>query len=245
MYWILAILCALLAAVSLVVLPDLQHPSEHQLFDYAGAISVLVGLTLFLALHDRAPCPGDRLRCALLFHRAARPPVSHSGQADVKQVPLRAGLHCTGLVQLWDLAVLPVGVSGDAPPHLAAGSHSANHARLHHGVSRGADDRILAQPGAQALHNDRSLLSFCAGNVILATMPVQQSYWIQAFWSVLIMPFGMDLSFPTATVIMSDLVPRSHQGVAASTIAATVNYSISVGQASRGRWKRTLPLATS
>lgn len=74
-----------------------------------------------------------------------------------------------------------------------------------------------------------AMLAFCIGNILAATMPVRQIYWYQAFWSVLIMPFGMDLSFPTATLLMSNLLPHSHQGVAASTVAATVNYSISLG----------------
>jgi MFS family permease len=74
-----------------------------------------------------------------------------------------------------------------------------------------------------------SMLAFCIGNILAATMPVNKIYWQQTFWSVLIMPFGMDLSFPTATLLMGNLLPHSQQGIAASTIAATVNYSMSLG----------------
>jgi hypothetical protein len=74
-----------------------------------------------------------------------------------------------------------------------------------------------------------SMLAFCVGNILAATMLVDETYWRQTFWAVLIMPFGMDLSFPTATLLMSNLLPHGQQGIAASTIAATVNYSMCLG----------------
>jgi MFS family permease len=39
----------------------------------------------------------------------------------------------------------------------------------------------------------------------------------------------MDMSFPAATLILSNAVSREHQGVAASLINTVVNYSISLG----------------
>jgi len=46
------------------------------------------------------------------------------------------------------------------------------------------------------------------------------------FVSIVIMPFGMDMSFPAATVILSNSMPREHQGLAASLVNTFVNYSI-------------------
>jgi len=37
------------------------------------------------------------------------------------------------------------------------------------------------------------------------------------------------MSFPSATVILSNSMPREHQGVAASLVNTVVNYSISMG----------------
>jgi hypothetical protein len=37
------------------------------------------------------------------------------------------------------------------------------------------------------------------------------------------------MSFPSATVILSNTMPREHQGVAASLVNTVVNYSISIG----------------
>ncbi|KAI9692843.1 MAG: hypothetical protein M1822_004837 [Bathelium mastoideum] len=72
-------------------------------------------------------------------------------------------------------------------------------------------------------------LAFCAGNVIVATMPVHQSYWKQALWVHVLMPFGMDMSFPAAAVTISNLVPANRQGIAGSLITTVVNYSMSIG----------------
>lgn len=39
----------------------------------------------------------------------------------------------------------------------------------------------------------------------------------------------MDMSFPAATLILSNVVKKEHQGIAASLVATVVNYSISLG----------------
>jgi hypothetical protein len=43
------------------------------------------------------------------------------------------------------------------------------------------------------------------------------------------MPWGMDMSFPAATIILSDEIPKGQQGIAASLVNTVVNYSISIG----------------
>ena len=73
-----------------------------------------------------------------------------------------------------------------------------------------------------------AMLAFFIGHVIAGTMPVHQIYWAQMFVSILIMPFGMDMSFPAASVIISTALPREHQGLAASLVNTMVNYSISI-----------------
>ncbi|OTB11846.1 hypothetical protein K445DRAFT_67434 [Daldinia sp. EC12] len=74
-----------------------------------------------------------------------------------------------------------------------------------------------------------ALVFFTTGITILATCPVEQVYWGQFFVSGIIMPWGMDMSFPAGTLILSDAVPRKHQGIAASLVNTVVNYSISLG----------------
>ena len=65
--------------------------------------------------------------------------------------------------------------------------------------------------------------------ILLATAPVDQSYWINTFLSVLIMPLAMNWSYPAGSVLMSNAVPRENLGIAASLISTMVNYSISLG----------------
>lgn len=74
-----------------------------------------------------------------------------------------------------------------------------------------------------------ALAAFLIGVVLIATMPVGQTYWAQLFVCLVIMPFGMDMSFPAATIILSDAVKKQHQGIAASLVNTVVNYSISIG----------------
>ncbi|KZL80713.1 major facilitator superfamily transporter [Colletotrichum incanum] len=71
--------------------------------------------------------------------------------------------------------------------------------------------------------------AFLVGQALLATVPLDQIYWTQTFLSIIIMPFGMDMSFPAATLILSDVVPRETQGIAASLVTTVVNYSIALG----------------
>lgn len=74
-----------------------------------------------------------------------------------------------------------------------------------------------------------SMCAFTTGITLMAFAPVNQIYWAQTFVSVVIMPWGMDMSFPSATIIMSNSVKREHQGIAASLVNTVVNYSISIG----------------
>ncbi|KAI2642680.1 major facilitator superfamily transporter [Xylaria nigripes] len=70
-----------------------------------------------------------------------------------------------------------------------------------------------------------ALLAFTVGTTLIATAPIEQSYWLQTFLCNIIITWGMDLSFPAATLMLSDLVAPEHQGIAASLVTTVVNYS--------------------
>jgi len=74
-----------------------------------------------------------------------------------------------------------------------------------------------------------AMLAFCIGNILVATAPVEQTYWANVFVATLITPFGMDITVPAATMILSSSTPHEMQGVAASLVNTIVNYSISIG----------------
>ncbi|KAF4309795.1 hypothetical protein GTA08_BOTSDO01838 [Botryosphaeria dothidea] len=65
-------------------------------------------------------------------------------------------------------------------------------------------------------------------SILAATSPPDQIYWTQLFPCLLIAPWGLDLSFPAATLMLSNAVSREHQGVAASLVNIVVNYSIAL-----------------
>jgi MFS family permease len=74
-----------------------------------------------------------------------------------------------------------------------------------------------------------ALSCFTIGTVLIMTAPVDQIYWGQFFVAMIVTPWGMDMSFPAATLILSDAVKKEHQGIAASLVNTVVNYSISLG----------------
>ncbi|KAF8853182.1 MFS general substrate transporter [Acephala macrosclerotiorum] len=78
-----------------------------------------------------------------------------------------------------------------------------------------------------------AIACFLTGQILIATAPVGQTYWAQTYWaqtfaSLVIIPWGMDMSFPAGTIILSNGMPREHQGIAASLINTVVNYTISL-----------------
>lgn len=74
-----------------------------------------------------------------------------------------------------------------------------------------------------------ALFAFTLGAVLIAVTPVAQSYWGLTFISLFVIPFGMDMSFPAATVTMSNTLLPEQQGIAGSLVATVVNYSMSLG----------------
>ncbi|KAJ5082808.1 hypothetical protein N7532_011851 [Penicillium argentinense] len=74
-----------------------------------------------------------------------------------------------------------------------------------------------------------AMLAFSAGQALLASMPIGQIYWANAFVIMLVTPWGMDMSFPSGILILSNAMPQQDQGVAGSLVNTVVNYSISMG----------------
>ncbi|TIA90320.1 hypothetical protein E3P99_01657 [Wallemia hederae] len=73
-----------------------------------------------------------------------------------------------------------------------------------------------------------ALFAFLTAVCLIAFEPVNLTYWAMHFVSYVIAPFGMDMSFPAASIIISDHLPREHQGLAGSLVNTLVNYSIAI-----------------
>ncbi|RDL36316.1 uncharacterized protein BP5553_05668 [Venustampulla echinocandica] len=74
-----------------------------------------------------------------------------------------------------------------------------------------------------------AMTAFAVGGTLLATLPVGQTYWAQVFVGLIILPWGMDMSFPAGCILLSRAMTKRHQGLAASLVNTVVNYSISIG----------------
>lgn len=74
-----------------------------------------------------------------------------------------------------------------------------------------------------------SMVAFFGANALIALKPIGQTYWIQNFICYFVSAFAMDMSFPAATIMLADSLPKSQQGMAASLVSTFVNYSISLG----------------
>ncbi|KAH8669151.1 putative transporter [Xylariales sp. PMI_506] len=259
-FWVTAIACCILAAMSAVTIPRLPGdsyrrgiPSKTQdqgadkvsrlEFDWAGTVSGISGLVLFNIAWNQAPTVGWKVPFSivtliigfllLLFfgyieHRARHPliPVDSLSIDSIFVLATMAlawasfGVLVLYLVnfitQLRDETILSTAAQFTPVPFAGFAASYLNSVLLSHGIS---PIDILAF----------SCIWFIVGNTLSATMPVHQSFWRQVFWVNVLAPLGIDLSFPSATLTISRLVPPERQGVAASLIATVVYYSQSIG----------------
>ena len=71
--------------------------------------------------------------------------------------------------------------------------------------------------------------SILIANILLATMPVHQTYWAQVFPATIFMSFCPDFVYVAAQIVASNSVKRSQQGVAASLVGTLNLYGNSLG----------------
>ncbi|KAK3358387.1 MFS general substrate transporter [Lasiosphaeria ovina] len=248
-FWLLAITCACLVVVSKFVIPDQDEnvdgspDGEQPEFDWPGAITGVAGLVLVNFALNQAPIVGWSnpyipclLAAGLLFLgtfvwvelRVATQPI----------IPIR-GLQRNAA---FTLACVFAGWS----------SHGIwvyylylflEHLRGHSALLTSAETFPVAITGlffafltvwllrrvAVSWVMFFAMFFFLLGSLLIAIMPLEQSYWANTFVAVLLMPGAMNLSFPAATILLSTALPKEKQGIAASLVATVVNYSISCG----------------
>ncbi|KAK6464659.1 major facilitator superfamily domain-containing protein [Scheffersomyces coipomensis] len=71
-------------------------------------------------------------------------------------------------------------------------------------------------------------ICFMVGCAMLSIMPIHQSYFGIAMGQMFILCWAMDMSFPAASIILSDYLPIKHQGMAGSLVTTVINYSVSL-----------------
>jgi len=242
-FWSFAIVCWSLSSLSLLVVPrELSaKPTTSLGFDWTGSIVGVAGLVLFNVAWNNGPLYGwgtphvyflliIGLLCLVGFvwveKRAENPLLPMHAMTGTVNFVLGCMAFGWGSFGIWVFynfrfletirGYTPLSVCAQFAPVVISGLLAAG------------------MTGFMLTHTPVSFVmfiamcAFCAGVVIAATQRVQELYWIQTFFSVAIMPFGMDMSFPAAAVILSNHMPAEHQGLAMSLVNTVINYSISI-----------------
>ncbi|KAI9759346.1 MAG: hypothetical protein M4579_002404 [Chaenotheca gracillima] len=244
-FWSFAIACCVLSVLSYLIIPpnpDRKQDKDQTTFDYIGALTGIASLVLINFAWNQGPTVGwtspyvySLLIVGFLVggvfvfteRRVARPLVplsAFSGNTLFVLSCIAAGWSSFGIwvYYVWQLQEV---LRGDSPllatAHIIPTSFSGVIAAITTGFLMG---RIRT-----AWIMLIAMLAFCIGAILVATVPVHQVYWAQFFVSFIVTPWGMDMSFPAATVLLSNSVPKEHQGIAASLVSTIVNYSISIG----------------
>ncbi|MCJ1315056.1 hypothetical protein MMC15_000371 [Xylographa vitiligo] len=245
-YYCMAIVCFLVAVCAMFIVPtpekDPNGPHYDKSFDYIGAIVGIAGLVLFNVAWNQAPSVGWGTPYVIvlfilglifiiaffLVERRVKQPLlpldALSGNVGFVLGCIALGWSSFGvfLYYFWQfLAVL----RQEAPLLTAAHNVPSAVSGLFASVMTGFLLSHIATSWIMVI----AMCAFFIGTTLLATMPIDQSYWLQTFFATVITPFGMDMSFPAATIILSNFVTPEHQGIAASLVTTVVNYSISIG----------------
>mmetsp|Transcript_77154 Transcript_77154/g.89776 ORF Transcript_77154/g.89776 Transcript_77154/m.89776 type:complete len:547 (-) Transcript_77154:57-1697(-) len=249
-YWIMGIVNVVLAFLVIFIVPSRPHAAPRprgfkatwNSLDITGIILGLAGLLLFNFAWNQGPVVGWQtpytyilliigllIMVFFFIHESRAPtpliPVHALGPATVfVLICIAAGWASFGIwmFYFWEFSfnlrdLTPLLVTAEVSPVVISGALAA--------LSTGL---ILHKIGP-AYTILISMIAFFIGNVLFATMSISQTYWAESFVGMIITPWGMDMSFPAASILLSNAVKEEHQGVAASLVNTVLNYSISIG----------------
>ncbi|KAF4611339.1 hypothetical protein G7Y89_g15674 [Cudoniella acicularis] len=247
-FWINAIVCVLLAVLGMVLIPKTPPPhlddSETTLnrIDALGGVLGVSGLVLFNFAWNQAPVVGWQnpytyillivgiLLLGLFGYVELH--VSKFPLVPIRDMSPEAGfiLACVALgwagfgiwvYYTWQFIEVLRGVS----PLLTSAMFSPTTVS---GLCAAITTGFIIHRVPGSLVMGSALLAFTVGLILMVTAPVGQIYWAQTFVSMIVMPWGMDMSFPAANLLLSNKMAREHQGVSASLVNTVINYSISL-----------------
>ena len=246
-----AVVYALLAAF---IIPHCQDPPTEVGFDWAGCFLGIIGLVLFNFAWNQAAVVGWQepytyallivallvlgLFCLVELKYSSKPllPVRSLSRATILALACIAAGWASFGVWVWYLLNFLMKLRGATPLGTVA---EVCGIAVSGGIAALLTAYLLPRLRAGVMMI-LAMLAFGVGQVLVATAPIEQTYWAQIFPMVIIMPFGMDFSFPSGTIILSDSMAREDQGLAASLVTTVVNYSISLGLGIAGTITRQL-----
>lgn len=256
-FWIFGIACFIFAGLGFLAIPFVPQEtprkdlSTFQRLDGFGAITGVCGLILINFAWNQAPLVGWQvpytyvllivgiLLMGLFLYledKAAYPLLPHSvfkGETGWVLGCIAAGWSSFGVVIFYYFQIFE-NIEGNSGLLVTAKFAGASLSGACAAVTTG----LLLGRVPACIIMFIAMLAFSAGQALLASMPIGQVYWANAFVIMLITPWGMDMSFPSGILILSNAMPQKDQGVAGSLVNTVVNYSISMGLGIAGTVER-------
>lgn len=243
-YWLMAIVAGAFLILTCWIVPECDHKRSDEPFDSLGAFTGVAGLILFNFSWNQAPLVGWQepyiyvlmivgiLLLAAFFYVESR--VATHPLVPVKTLSKSVIIVLTCVALGWATFGIwiyyTIELIEDLRGHTLMSTAAQTIPVSFSGFVAAMFTGLLFNLGApKNLVMLIALIAFTVTIILLATVPVDQTYWAQTFVGFIIGPFGMDMSFPAATLLLSDAVPKKHQGIAASLVTTVVNYSISMG----------------
>lgn len=249
-YWVMCFACLLFALLGALVIPATppeRNPGEGassvwQRVDILGSVTGVAAMVVFNFAWNQGPVVGwttpytyiTMITGILLFvlfvlvEKMVPHPLIPSGVLEIDSLftlaCISAGWSSFGIYVYYMCNLLMV-LRGQTPLATSAQLSSIAVSGLLAAVTTGL---LLSRFRASTVMVV-SMMAFLTAGIIIATVPVHQTYWAQTFLAIVILPWGMDMSFPAATIVLSRAMPQRHQGLAASLVNTFVNYSISIG----------------
>ena len=248
-YWVLAFVCLLVALAGFFVIPPApglhtkgSSESIWTKIDIVGSVTGVAALVLFNFAWNQAPVVGwsepyvyvTLILGMLLFalfafvERRVAHPLLPFGTLKITSLYALAciagGWSSFGIfvVYSWNYMEL---IRNQAPLLMAA---EFSIIAVSGFVAAVVTGQLLSRLPASVIML-MATLAFLIGSILFATLPASHSFWAQFIFALIIMPWGMDMSFPAGTILLSRAMPRKSQGLAGSLVSTVVNYSVSIG----------------
>lgn len=241
-YWVGAMLTACVGVVAIFIIPKNIGVKSGEQFDYLGLTVGVTALILINFAWNQGPNVGwekvyvyvllivGALALGAFYFVETRvknplvPPAVLRGDTGFVLGCIAAGWSCFGIwifyTTRWSLLI-------DHDSALMSAVHMIPACIL--GFSAAMLSPFLLKRIPLAFVMLIAMVAFLVGIIIMGTRPRGQIFWAQKFVSLLIQPIGMDLSYPSASILLSMALPAHQQGIAGSLVATFVNYAISIG----------------
>lgn len=256
-YYALTIFIAAILILAIVAVPHVPPHSTNKV-DWIGSILGVTALTLFNFAWNQAPVAGwDSPYIIVLLivgfllfpvfiyweltyaQQPLLPPeVLHSSQLLLALLCMFAAWGSFG-IKIYSFVTflgrfrgyIPVAQGAAVTPAIPAGACAALICGLL--ISHGFPIRLILL---------FATLAFLGSDIIIATLKVDEMFWRSSFGVFILAPFGMDWSFPAASILMSDTLPPNLQGLAGSLVNTAINYGISLWLGIGGNVEKQLSL---